>query len=461
MSRFWWPQDTMAGRFAFATICVIISAFSLAGLLMIVGGTWARPPFEKSGLPQWAVGIIHVVEAAPPQLRKSLSLAATTRAIHVDWYDSVSPFATTIGRDTRLENAPASLADTFAEEHRRAVVFGANDDAATAPDLKFDRAKYPETLFLAVKLIDNSWIVFTALDRSWGLPLRQRGAIGLAILAISVTVVSVTAARRLTRPVEKLVEAVRLFGLDHRAPPIPESGPKELREVISAFNAMQAEIKKFLTYRTTMLAAISHDLRTPLTRIRLRGEFIEDQSQRMKLFRDVDEMQAMVDGALAFFRDDATEEPMTLFDLPGLLHTIANDYADQGIDIEYVGPVRASYFGRPFALKRAISNLVDNAIKYGTPPKIDLSYEEEMFVISVRDRGPGIPRQSLERVFDPFYRLDRSRNRASGGVGLGLTAAQNIIRGHGGDIVLDNRLGSGLEVSVTLPVIQNLSAKSP
>jgi signal transduction histidine kinase len=200
-----------------------------------------------------------------------------------------------------------------------------------------------------------------------------------------------------------------------------------------------------------MLATISHDLRTPLTRIRLRGEFIEEREQQTRLFRDVDEMQAMVDGALAFFRDEASAEATTTLDLPHVIVAIANDYAEQGIYIAYQGPVHGIYLGRPFALKRALTNLIENAVKYGTPPEIELVNTTKTWDIIIKDRGPGIPPESLESVFRPYYRLDKARSRTMGGVGLGLTAVQTIIQGHGGQIVLRNRDGGGLEARVTLP----------
>jgi signal transduction histidine kinase len=218
-----------------------------------------------------------------------------------------------------------------------------------------------------------------------------------------------------------------------------------------AFNTMQAQIQKFVAHRRMMLAAISHDLRTPLTRIRLRGELIDDEIQQGKLFKDVDEMQTMIEGALAFFRGDADEEATTNFDLAGVLQTIANDYADQGIAVGYVGPAHADYCGQPFGLKRAFTNLVDNAVKYASPPEIQLCCREKAVTVAVRDQGPGIPPDSLARVFAPFFRVDRSRNRATGGVGLGLTAAQAIVSGHGGDITLCNHPAGGLEALVTLP----------
>jgi signal transduction histidine kinase len=161
----------------------------------------------------------------------------------------------------------------------------------------------------------------------------------------------------------------------------------------------------------------------------------------------------MVDGALAFFRDDAVTEPTTPFDLAKVLLTLTNDYADQRVEIPYSGPAHAGYTGRPFALKRAVTNLVENAIKYATAPEIELEHAANELVLWVRDRGPGIPDKALGDVFLPYYRLEKSRNRNTGGVGLGLTVAQAIIRGHGGEILLRNRPNGGLEVRVTLPLI--------
>jgi signal transduction histidine kinase len=292
------------------------------------------------------------------------------------------------------------------------------------------------------------------------MPWANRWAVWLCFLAASITIVAVFAARRFSRPIERLAAAVRQFALNPRAPPITETGPRELQQVIKTFNAMQAQIQKFVAYRTMMLAAISHDLRTPLTRMRLRGEFIEDQEQQARLFRDVDEMQNMVDEALAFFRDDAIAEDTTSFDLPHVLLTIANDYADQGIDIAYSGPAHAVYRGRPLTLKRALTNLIDNAVKYGKTPEIELSCEETALAVAVRDRGPGIPPDDLDEVFRPYFRVDKSRSRSTGGVGLGLTVAQAIVQGHGGEIILKNRPEGGLEARIVLPVLLTPSTRS-
>jgi two-component system osmolarity sensor histidine kinase EnvZ len=278
--------------------------------------------------------------------------------------------------------------------------------------------------------------------------------IELSFALASVLLLAAITARRLAWPIERLASAVRRFGTDPQAPPIPPGGPAELRDTIEAFNAMQARISRFVHDRTVMLAAISHDLRTPLTRMRLIAEFI-DEPQQGKLFRYVDEMREMVDSALAFFRDDASQEPFTRFDLPELLKSIIDDYGDQGITLLYEGPDHGTHHGRPHALRRAFVNLIENAVKYATPPEVHLRLTSGHAEILICDEGPGLPEEVLEQAFAPYHRLETSRNRASGGVGLGLTAARSIVRAHGGEIRLSNRPPGGLEARVDLPAAQS------
>jgi len=274
----------------------------------------------------------------------------------------------------------------------------------------------------------------------------------LLLMLVSTVLVALIATRRLATPLQRFAEGARRFGVDFRAPPIEPLGPQEIRQAILAFNAMQAQLQHFIRDRTQMLAAISHDLRAPLTRMRLRGEFIEDPEQQQRLFRDVDEMQAMINSALEFFRDDARLEPATHFDLAELLQTLLDDYRDQHLDIDFKGPARLVYFGRPLGLKRVLTNLLDNAIKYGSQPSIELRATADQVRIRVLDRGPGIPDASQEQVFAPFFRLEASRNKSTGGVGLGLSAARAIVLEHGGELTLRNRYKGGLEALVVLPV---------
>jgi signal transduction histidine kinase len=453
-----WPRDTIARRFAATVLAAAIIAFGFGRLLSAFGDSAWRLLDERD-LRGETAGIIRAMDSAPPQSRQALAAAAPFGPIHIEVYDVASPVAAAL-KDANDGGGRELMGDLLGDKYHRVVVFKPSSPISALPALHYDGARYPGAHFLGAELNDGSWVVFSAMNFSamntawglWGLGRRTRWLIALLILTITTVIVSTIAARQLGRPVKRLAEAVGRFGVDPRAPAIPEAGPEELRQVIRTFNAMQAQIQRFIAHRTMMLAAISHDLRTPLTRMRLRGEFIDDEVERVRLFRDVDEMRTMVDGALAFFRDDAAEEVVTNFDLPGVLRTIANDYADQGIDVAYTGPSRAVYRGRPFALKRAFTNLIDNAIKYATPPEIELGDDEHAFIIRISDRGPGIPAEALEQVFAPYFRLDKSRNRTTGGVGLGLTVAQAIIRGHGGEITLENRAGGGLEARITFPV---------
>ena len=463
MTRPFWPLDTVARRFALTELLAVAVTLALVGLFRTFGGAWSHEPLERSSLLNEAAAIVRMIEAAPLSVRQALATAAAPGEFRTDWYPAASRGSASLESAPRGEDENAQK--TISAHLQRAVaVLTPRRNGSVPPGIVDDQSRPLARYMLGVQLNDGSWLVFSVMKRSWGMPLPDRWAMWLGFLALSVTLVTAIAARQFSRPIERLAAAVRQFGLNPRAPPIAETGPRELQQVIKTFNAMQTQIQKFVAYRTMMLAAISHDLRTPLTRMRLRGEFIEDQEQQARLFRDVDEMQNMVEEALVFFRDDATAEETTSFDLPRVLLTIANDYADQGIEIGYAGPTVAVCWGRPLTLKRAFSNLIDNAVKYAKSAEIELSCEETVFVVAIKDRGPGIPADALDDVFRPYFRVDKSRNRSTGGVGLGLTVAQGIVQGHGGEITLTNRPDGGLQARVVLPVLHTpttLSAQTP
>jgi hypothetical protein len=264
------------------------------------------------------------------------------------------------------------------------------------------------------------------------------------------------AVKRLMRPVRLLAEAADRLGRDVNAAPLPEEGPSEVSTAARAFNVMAGRIRRFVADRTQMLAAIGHDLRTPITRLRLRAEFMDDDEQRRKMLADLDEMEQMIAATLAFARDDAAAEPAAAIDLAALCRTVADEAADARPEaaeaIAYEGPERLTVRARPVALKRALANLVSNALAYGGAARLRLAAPEGGVVrLSVEDDGPGIPEAELEAVFAPFRRLEASRNRETGGTGLGLTIARNILRAHGGDVVLRNRPAGGLTALATLP----------
>ncbi len=265
------------------------------------------------------------------------------------------------------------------------------------------------------------------------------------------------AVRRLIRPVGTLAAAAEALGRDVNAPPLPETGPTELATAAAAFNTMAARIRRFVEDRTFLLTAIGHDLRTPITRLRLRAEFMEDDEQRRRMLADLNDLEAMVSATLAFGRDATLTEPAVAVDLAALVDTVIQEAADAHPDLpaealRYDGPDHLVVAVRPVALKRAVTNLVSNAVNYGGAARALLvAGPNRLVTLHVDDDGPGIPPSELERVFLPFQRLEPSRSRETGGMGLGLAITRNIARAHGGDVTLANRRGGGLRATLTLP----------
>ena len=434
-------RDTIARWIALTTIVAMLTALGFNALFTQLAGVWAYPPLDETGLLEKISLTTKLIEASEALQRERLAAAVTDRTSNISWHASRE------GLD--LPQVPDAVQRTLSPLTQRLFNSPVRRLEAYQP------SDWPEKnghYSLLVQLTDGSWLMFSIPSRSWGLGQWQRNLILILLVLLSTALVALIATRHLARPLQQFAEGARRFGVDFRAPPIEPIGPKEIRQAILAFNAMQAQLQHFIKDRTQMLAAISHDLRTPLTRMRLRGEFIDDPDQQQRLFRDVDEMQAMINSSLEFFRDDARLEQATQFDLAELLQTLIDDYRDQAIDIAFSGPAHLVYFGRPLGLKRVVTNLLDNAIKYACEPAIELSGDDEQVTVVILDRGPGIPVESQEQVFVPFYRLEGSRNKNTGGVGLGLSAARAIVLEHGGSLTLSNRKIGGLQVNVVLAV---------
>jgi len=435
------PRDTVARWIALTILMAMLTALGFNALFVKLAGVWAYPSLIETGLLEKIASISRVLEASDPGQRARLAAVVSDPNMQVNWYldrhDIAQP---KIVEEVRGRGSEA-IRRALNAPNRRIEAYRPSDWPGPG-------GRYA----LLIQLDDGSWLMFSAASRSWGLEEGPRGLIVIVLVLISTAVVTLIATRRLARPLQQFAQGARRFGIDFRAPPVEPVGPHEIRQAILAFNAMQAQLQHFIKDRTQMLAAISHDLRTPLTRMRLRGEFIEDEEQQQRLFRDVDEMQAMINSALEFFRDDARLEEATSFDLAELLQTLVDDYRDQGIEVDFLGPSRWVYFGRPLGLKRVIGNLLDNAIKYGSQPSIELEPDGERLLIRVQDRGPGIAADYLEQVFEPFFRLESSRNKSTGGVGLGLSAARAIVLEQGGALTLSNQAGGGLIALVALPV---------
>jgi signal transduction histidine kinase len=279
----------------------------------------------------------------------------------------------------------------------------------------------------------------------------------LLFAVISVTLLGLWAARALTAPLSSFARAAESFSLNGAAAPLPERGPEEIRSVAKALNRMRERITGLIDDRTKLLAAISHDLRTPITRMRLRSEFIEDETHRSRMLGDLDQMRSMLESVLSFLRNDRKLEAMTLVDIASTLQLVTDQFGDIGRKVSYDGPPHAMATVRPDDLLRSITNLVENAVRFGAEATIRLRTSPNLVIIDVEDDGPGISDAQKSNVLEPFVRGDDARNMdETSGFGLGLSIANAIVLAHGGALSLHDRQPHGLIVRIQLPVHQQI-----
>lgn len=311
-------------------------------------------------------------------------------------------------------------------------------------------------MLASLRFQDGSWLnlkIEMPPPRPWH---SDTFLVAFLLMSLAAAGLTLWAVRRLIRPVAALADAADRLGRNVNADPLPEKGPAEVVVAARAFNTMAERIRRFVADRTQMLAAVGHDLKTPITRLKLRAEFLDDEEQRRKMLADLDEMEAMIAATLTFARDDSAAEPSVPIDLAALCRTVLDEASDAAAPetaerIAYAGPEHLTVSARPVALKRALANLVGNALLYGGAARLTLGAADGLLSIAIEDDGPGVPAHELENVFQPFRRLESSRNRETGGTGLGLPIARNIFRAHGGDVVLRNRPAGGLTAVATLP----------
>ncbi len=310
----------------------------------------------------------------------------------------------------------------------------------------------PIELMLSIRLADGDWLNVRTMFVRPGLQLSPQALLPLFLMVVAVALVAWGTARRVVGPMRALAAGADRLGRGLDANPLPLTGPSEVRDTTQAFNRMQDRLTRFVSERTHMLAALSHDLRSPLTAMRLRIEMLDETEDGVRLKALVEEMQAMVEATLEFATGVAKTEPAAVVDLSAMLGDLVADVGGACATLARSPPVPATV--RPHALNRALRNLIDNAVRYGGAAEVSLTQEPGITVITVADKGPGLPEDQLETVFEPFVRLEASRNRDTGGVGLGLAIARTIIQAHGGTIQLHNRNGGGLSAVVRLPLGQ-------
>ena len=341
------------------------------------------------------------------------------------------PFFTRHSSEHKRQNAPWRSSDGFFKDRQW---------------LPLDGLK----LYTSVKLKDGRWLNMVGNFR---IPQRSLTPIMLpmGILAVMIILIVWFSINRLTKPLRTLATAANDLGRGVDVEPLPEAGPEEVRAATRSFNEMQERLTRFVSDRTRMLAAISHDLRTPITSLRIRAEFIEDDEDRERMIATLDEMRAMVEETLSFTRDDSQKEEVRKVDLGGLIESLADDLQDQGQKVEVDDHARVVLECRPTALKRAFQNLICNAVRYGEEARVRVTTHDAFVEVVVQDKGPGIPEEKLQEVFEPFVRLEESRNEETGGIGLGLAITRSIIHGQGGTIDLENAPEGGLKAIVRLP----------
>ena len=418
--------------------------------------------------------VSRAIASEPVENRGDLAEALSTPTLQVSVGDKPIATSTSAGNDeiAELEDVlQTRLGDSGVTEvdvGRGPVV----TDPSAMPDPPGDDAgpverflsdieqhyAFDDAYLVSVQLGNGSWANFTVpvapSPRLW---TDNTMLLAMAVIAL-VLAGSIWALRRLTAPYALLANAAERLGRDINASSLPENGPREVRAAAHAFNLMQERLRRFIGDRDQLVAAISHDLRTPVTRLRLRAEFVEDADQRARMLADLEDIEAMTRSVLAFASDTAQPEAREQIDLISLLESLCADMPDVTLDLAPDLPPRLKCLAGPVGLRRAIANLIDNAVKYGGVARVSLALDAAAIRIAVDDDGPGIPTEDMQAVFRPFRRLETSRNRETGGAGLGLTIARSVARAHGGDVILTNRNGGGLTAEIVLPLAATAEA---
>ena len=335
---------------------------------------------------------------------------------------------------------------------RSAVLFFASESdqsSRRAPEQGND-ATLQRSFVAARHMSDGSWNIVEREVEGFPNALHRRAMLLFALGAATLLPLAWLFARALSAPIRRFSEAARRLGRDPNAPPLPREGPTEMLVAVDSFNSMQARLNRLIQERTHMVGAIAHDLRTPLTRLAFRLEDLP-QPLREKVDADIHEMKSMVSAALDFIRDRALSGQREPLDFRLLVESVVDDQSDLGHDVVLQSGTPITIAGNPLALRRMVGNLVDNALKYGERARLRLRVANDACILEIDDDGPGIPEQLQQQVFEPFFRLETSRSRDTGGIGLGLATVRAIVLDHGGEIGLGNRKGGGLRVTVSLP----------
>jgi|GEM_PF-919308 len=442
--------DALVGRI----VLLLAMALVIANLVALAVLNFQQQRFDRQASEDREIeriaALIPAMEAVDAEVRQVIARGGSTRFARVQVENA--PLLTETATDSRS----TYIAETLTQTLGRKDVVVAIIDRPPSPnvDARPDRFRTNRVIAITIPLSarndQQEWLnVVTsgAAARSGRVDSKPF----LTILALSVFCVlgvGIMFARRLTKPLKELSKAAQAAGRGDRTARASEQGAMEMRDAAHAFNAMQAEISQFDAERMRMLAAVGHDLRTPMTSLRIRAEMIDDDDQREAMVRTLDEMTVMANGLISYVKEGQDAEQMKSLEIGDLLKQLCTDRG-----VKYAGTTGIQVMGRPVGIRRAIGNIIDNAIRYGDTATVTLSYNKDHAVVTVVDIGPGIAPDNLEKMFYPFTRGDGSRSLETGGAGLGLSIARAIINAHGGKIILENRTEGGLSATITLPHI--------
>ena len=464
----WFLPKSLFGRMVLVLVLGLIAAQILSAAIVFSEREQYVLQIRVTRAAQRISDAVRVLEALNAEQRRSVVQSFNSNAFSVSLGSSIAPVGESDSelRETALDFA-ARLRSILGSQRTIKTQATYAADASTGEaesgsahpgplksettSLARESRFQPVVVAAQVSLADGTLVSFREqISREAGRwPFRL--AFDLSLRLAAVVILSLIAVRWVTKPLSSLATAAGNLGENINRLPLDESGPSEVSRAAHAFNKMQSRLANYLKDRARVLAAMSHDLKTPITRLRLRTELLDDPDIRARFGKDLDEMESMVRTTLDFMRGIETGEQFQPIDVMALLESLQADYEETGHPVRIQGHATSTFAGKPRALKRCLNNLIENAIKYGNKATIIVQDEEAQLVLKVEDEGPGIPAEEQENVFAPFYRIENSRNRDSGGTGLGLSIARSIAQDHGGNITCRNLETSGLQVIVTLP----------
>ncbi|WP_166097801.1 ATP-binding protein [Duganella aceris] len=439
---------SMTGRVFLVLLLGIVASAALTQWLAVGERTRALERYRDFHALERAEQLITTADVLPDSARPTYLVAASRGTVRLETTDV--PIATAL--------PPTDFSMALQQRLGERYKLGPLDEHPAA----CDQPRQSSNIFaptqwrgtcetMNVQLHDGTVLKLSVLPPRPPPPSTHSELLAMLPFLLSIAFLAYLVTRMTMRPLKLLAQAAKDLGNDINHPPVVLSGAAEIRQASAAFNAMQARIRQHIMQRTQMLAAITHDLQTPLTRLRLRLEKVNDSDLQQRLIDDLSAMQQMVKEGLDLARSMDTTETMQALDLDSLLDSVCSDATDGGQQVELRGRAAMALMGRPLAIRRCLVNLIDNAVKYGHYANVTVERMVGAARIRIRDGGPGIAQDQMARVFEPFYRIETSRSRESGGTGLGLTIARNIAEQHGADVVLSNHADGGLEVTLIVP----------